>query len=379
MSRQNKPATHAQTHAFIPVSEPNLSPKETGYVLDCMETGWVSSLGTYINRFEKAFGEHVGAAEAISICNGTAALHTALLALGIGPGDQVIVPTFTYIASANAVHYTGATPVFVDIEEDTWNIDPKKIEAAVTPRTRAIMPVHIYGHPCDMDAILAIAKRKNLLVVEDAAEAFGTKYRGQHVGCLGDVGVFSFFGNKTITTGEGGMIVLKNTALAKTIRLIKGQGMSAERRYFFERVGYNYRMTNIEAAIGLGQLERASELISGKRRNALLYREGLSSTSGIGLPIEKDYAFNSFWMFSITVAPEFGRSRDELAEILKSKGIETRPFFIPLHTMPPYFQGTGKFPIAEFTSSIGLSLPSSTRLKTDDINRICAAIRAAKK
>jgi perosamine synthetase len=372
-------ARPAATRHLIPVSEPNLSDREKRYVLECLESGWISSNGSFIGRFEEAFARWLGSRAAIAVGNGTSALHAALLGLGIGRGDEVIVPTFTFIATANAVHYTGAAPVFVDMEPDTWNLDPSKVEAAITARTKAIVVVHLYGHPCDMDAVLAIARTRSLYVVEDAAEAVGSRYRDRHVGTMGHVGAFSFYGNKTLTTGEGGMVVTGDPTLEQTIRLVKGQGVSPHRRYFFERVGYNYRMTNIQAAIGLAQVERAGELIALKRRNARLYLDGLKGVEGLGLPVERPYAFNTYWMFSVTVERAFGLDRDALMARLAEDGIETRPFFYPCHSLPPYRGSPGAFPVAEAVAAKGINLPSSTKLGPDDISRVVDALRSARR
>lgn len=369
------PQTSQPLRQWIPVSEPKLCGKEREYVLDCLDTGWISSNGKYVTKFEEQFGAFVGVPHAIAVCNGTCALHVALEALGIGQGDEVIVPSFTYVASANAVRYTGAKPVFVDSEPDTWNVDPNKIEEAVTPRTRAIVPVHLYGHPCDMAPILDIASRKNLFVVEDAAEAFGSQYNGKMIGSLGTVATFSFFGNKTITTGEGGMVVTRDAKLADKIRLLKGQGVSPTRQYYFEVVGYNYRMTNIEAAIGLAQLENATAFIERKREIARCYERLLRGTQGLRLPVEKHYALNSYWMYSIVVDDSFGTDRNSLMAHLRACSVETRPFFYPCHLLPPYRTGSLQCPVAEDLGNRGINLPSSAKLTDSQIEYIVNCIQ----
>jgi perosamine synthetase len=305
------------------------------------------------------------------VSNGTVALHLALIALGIGPGDEVIVPTLTYIASANAVAYTGATPIFVDSLRDTWQIDPEDVRRNITPRTRAIMPVHLYGQACDMDALMAIARDNRLFIVEDCAEAFGTLYKGRHVGTFGDISTFSFFGNKTITTGEGGMVVSNDKTLIERARHLKGQGLAAHREYWHDVVGYNYRMTNIEAAIGLAQLERADEFITRKRTLAQQYTTALR-----GLPLEVHAeapdTIHSYWMFSILV--EHASLRDPLRKHLAEAGIETRPLFYPVHTMPMYSRNYRKHKVAEDLAWRGINLPSWPGLANDQVSAICNQI-----
>ncbi len=362
---------------WIPVSEPNLSGKEKEYVMDCIESGWISSKGKYIELFEKSVSNYVGSRYAISVCNGTCALHLALLSIGVGNGDEVIVPSFTYVASANAVRYTGALAVFVDCEKDTFNLDVNSLESYISPRTKAIVAVHLYGHPCDMDKILSIAKKHNLYVIEDAAEAFGSEYKGKKIGTIADIGVYSFFGNKTITTGEGGMVVTNNRVFAEKAYLLKTQGVSSNKQYFFEVMGYNYRMTNIEAAIGLAQMENIDDFINKKRKIAASYSSKLSAIRGLKLPIEKSYAKNTYWMYSIVVEDEFGMSRDRLIDTLMKAGIETRPFFYPCHRLPFYDNLKVKLPVCEEISKRGINLPSSTKITEADIDYVANAIENA--
>ena len=308
----------------IPIYRPDLSGNEKKYVNECLETSWISSRGRFVGEFEQRFAQRIGVAHAASVCNGTVAIHLALVALGIGPGDEVIVPTLTYIASVNAIVYTGATPVFVDSLASTWQMDPDDVRRHITPRTRAIMAVHVYGQACDMQALGNIAREHRLFLVEDCAEALGTLYRGQHVGTFGDISTFSFFGNKTITTGEGGMVVTNDKTLNERARHFKGQGLAAHREYWHDVVGYNYRMTNIEAAIGLAQLERADEFIRLKRQLAARYASALD-----GLPVqlhaEAPDTVHSYWMVSILV--ERAEDRDALRAHLAADGVETRPLF----------------------------------------------------
>jgi len=364
----------------IPVCEPFLTGKEMEYVMDCLRTNWISSAGKYVNEFEQRFAEYIGCKYGISTTSGTTALHLALAALKIGRGDEVIVPAFTMIAPVFAVVYTGAKPVLVDADPETWNIDVNKIEEKITPNTKAIIPVHIYGHPCDMDPIMEIAEKYNLWVIEDTAEAHGAEYKGKKVGSFGHVSCFSFYANKIITTGEGGMIVTNDEKIAERARRLKDQAYSPERRFLHTDIGFNYRMTNIQAAIGLAQLEHIDEFVERRRRNAYLYNSRLKDVPGITLPPEKEWAKNVYWMYSILIEEnEFGMSRDELMERLKGRGIETRTFFIPMHEQPAFlnlglFKGE-RYPVAERLGKQGLYLPSSTGLKKEEIEYICDIMR----
>lgn len=369
-------ASHRRHH-HIPVAEPSLIGREFEYVGECFRTNWISSQGPFVSRFEREFAAYTGAEHALTVANGTVALHLALVALGIGPGDEVIVPTLTFAASAAAVIHAGATPVLVDVEPDTWCIDPAAVEAALTPRAKAIMPVHLYGQPAAMDRLLALAERRGLKVVEDAAEALGTLYHGRHVGILGDAGTFSFFGNKLITTGEGGMILFKDPEAARRARMLRDHGMDPERRYWHLEVGYNYRLTNLQAAIGVAQLERVEALAENKRRIAARYIEGLGDIAGLVMPAAVPDVRHSQWAFSLLVEEEgFGMSRDELAARLKLSGVETRPLFPALHGMPPFRAfAAGPLPVAERLSRTGLSLPSAVSLGDRDIAHIVGVIR----
>ncbi len=358
------------TRVYFPVAEPKLGDAELRYVSECVLTGWVSSAGKFVTRFEEQFAEFCGTKYGISSSSGTTALHLSLLALGIGSGDEVVVPSFTFISTANAVTFTGAKPVFVDSEPNTWNIDPLEIKKAVTAKTKAIIPVHVYGHPANMDPILDISREYNLAVVEDAAEAHGALYKGRKVGSFGDMGMFSFYGNKIITTGEGGMIVTDNEGLAEKMRVLRDHGMDPKRRYWHSVLGYNYRMTNIQAALGVAQMKRIDQIIEQKRINATLYSKGLQNIPGITLPPEAVWAQNIYWLYSILIdEKEFGMSSEELGEQLKERGIETRPLFPPVHQQPIYNTGQS-LPVCEKLSRCGLSLPSSVNLNGDEIERI---------
>ena len=354
----------------IPIYQPALTGNEKRYVNECLDSNWISSKGKFVSLFESKFGEYIGSTYATSVSNGTVGLHLALLALGIQPGDEVIVPTLTYIASVNAIRYMGAVPIFVDSDEITWQMSPVDIARKITPKTRAIMVVHLYGHPCDMQALVNIAQKHNLLLIEDCAEAFGSYYGSRHVGVFGDIAVFSFFGNKTITTGEGGMVVTNNPTVYKSAVCYKGQGLAQNREYWHDHVGYNYRMTNICAAIGLAQLEQAEEFIVRKRKIANEYHKRLSA-----LPLichaESCGIRHSYWMCSILVNDP--QKRDPLREHLKKAGIETRPLFYPIHQMRMY-QQEESFPVAENISARGMNLPSWPHLKEEDIEYICKEI-----
>jgi len=313
----------------------------------------------------------------VACSNGTVALHLALAALGIGPGDEVIVPTFTMIASINAVSYTGAQAVLIDSEMETWNMDVSQLEAKITPRTRAVMVMHTYGHPVDMDAVLAVADRHGLYVVEDAAEAHGAEYKGQRVGGLGIAGCFSFYANKIITTGEGGMLTTNDERLAQIVANLRDHAFSEERHFWHKYLGFNYRMTNLQAAVGLAQTERFDEFVQARRQHAAWYNEQLQGTPGLTLPPEAPWARNVFWMYSILVdETEFGLDRDELRRRLAKRGIETRTFFIPLHLQPIYYrQYQGQhYPVAEDLCRRGLYLPSASSLTRDEVEFVANSL-----
>lgn len=362
------------------VSSPDLSGNEARYVADAIASSWISSTGAYVDRFEREFAAACGTLAAVSTGNGTAALHLAMLAHNVGPGDEVIVPSLTYIATANAVRYQGAEPVFADVDRETWCLDPASIESAISPRTRGIVVVHLYGHPTDMDAINELAERHGLWVVEDAAEAFGATYKDRPVGSLASLATFSFYGNKILTSGEGGAITVNDPEIESRVRLFRGQGMDPERRYFFPEVGYNYRLTNVACAILCAQLERADEMLARRRRLFARYTEGLSSVAGIGLQPVAPWATTAPWLFCITVAESaYGRSRDELMTCLDEMGIETRPFFIPIHHLPPYAESSvanGVLPVTDQLGTTGTSLPTSSSMTVSDVDRVVAAIEA---
>jgi perosamine synthetase len=356
----------------VPIYQPSLAGNERRYLLECLDSTWISSKGRFIGEFESRFAQFVGARHAATVCNGTVALHLALVALGIGPGDEVIVPTLTYIASVNAITYTGATPVFVDSVRETWQMDPEDVRRKITPRTRAIMAVHLYGHACEIDKLHSMAREHRIYLVEDCAEAIGTLYRGKHVGTFGDIGAFSFFGNKTITTGEGGMVVTNDETLYERATHYRGQGLAAHRQYWHDVVGYNYRMTNICAALGVAQLEQVEAFIERKRQIARRYEDGLVG-SGVDFHSESVGVRHSYWMCSILVADP--ARRDPLRSHLAEAGIETRPLFYPAHTMPMYAARFQRLPVAEDLGWRGINLPSWPGLEDEQVDMICRTIR----
>ena len=355
----------------IPIYQPHLSGNEKKYVNECLESNWISSKGKFIKEFEDKFSEYIGVKYATGVTNGTTALHLALETLGITEGDEVIVQTFTYIASVSSILYTGATPVFVDSVASTWQMDPEDVKRKITPKTKAIMAVHLYGQMCDMDEIIKIANENKIFVIEDCAEAFGSKFKNKYAGTFGNISTFSFYGNKTITTGEGGMLVTNDYYLYDKAYHFKMHGVSRDREYWHDVIGYNYRMTNICAAIGLAQLEKAEEHIKLKRKLAKRYNELLRDLPVTPLKEAKD-TVNTYWMYSILV--ENVKLRNELREFLANAGIETRPTFYPVHTMPMFAQKYHKFPVAEDIAIRGINLPSWPHIPDEMIIEICNCI-----
>lgn len=361
----------------IPVAEPSLSGNELKYVTECIETGWISSQGSFVKRFEAEIAKRLGAEHVLAVSNGTVALHLAVLALGIGPGDEVLVPNLTFAATINTVIQAGATPVIVDVDLHSWNMDPAAAAAAVTPRTKAIMPVHLYGQPAEMDALMALAKRHGLFVIEDAAEAMGSAYKGRPCGAIGDAGTFSFFSNKLITTGEGGAVVFRDAAVAQRARRLRDHGMDPAKRYWHVEVGYNYRLTNLQAAVGCAQLERLDHFLDRKIEVARQYSARLGTVEGITIPAVMPGLMNSYWAYSVIGDfTAIGITRDEFMGRLDKAGIETRPLFYPLHVMPPYgtFAGNRTFPVTTKLSDGGLSLPSAVTLTAAETSYIGGVI-----
>jgi perosamine synthetase len=356
----------------IPVYKPWLNGNEKKYVNECLDSTWISSKGEFIQRFEESFADYVGVKYAASVCNGTVALHLALISLGIGPGDEVIVPTLTYIASVNAIIYTGATPIFVDSKPDTWQLDSADFEKKITSRTKAVIVVHLYGHPCDMDSIQLVTKKNNIFLVEDCAEAIGSEYKGRKVGSFGDVATFSFFGNKTITCGEGGMVVTNDQTIHERNLNYKGQGLAKYREYWHDVVGYNYRMTNIAAAIGLAQLEQIQIILERKIKIANLYLQGFEN-SGVILHSSSDDVLHTYWMCSILLSDQ--KLRDIVRKELALGGVETRPVFYPVHTMPMHATKFQRHVIAEDIGWRGINLPSYPELTADEISYIVKIVK----
>lgn len=368
----------------IPVCQPFLNGQEAVYVREALQSGWISSSGKYVTAFEEQFAKYCGAKQGIAVCNGTAALHLALVVLGVGSGDEVIIPDFTMIATAAAVLYTGARPVFVDADSLTWNIDVSQIGKKITRRTKAILPVSIFGNPCDMDAIHALAQKHKLRVVEDAAESHGAEYHGKKTGALCEITAFSFFANKNLTTGEGGMVVTDDAKLAERCRYFKNLcfPLAAARTYLHEDVGFNYRLSNLHAAIGLAQVEKADEYRDLRIHNNALYRTYLKDVPGIAFPKDTAESLCVHWMNAILISPkEFGCSRDSLMEFLGRQGIETRTLFTGMHRQPCLLkagcEGAGDYPVADNLTQNGLYLPSASNLPQEDIRYVCDKIKEA--
>ncbi len=358
---------------IIPIAEPILGKEEEDLVLKGIRSGWISSIGEYINQFEERFSKYCNTKYGITTSNGTTALHLSLVAANIGVGDEVIIPSMTFVATANAVSYTGAKPVFVDSTMETWTIDPDKIKEKINRRTKAIIPVHLYGHPSEMGRILSIARKYGLIVIEDAAEAHGALYKGKKVGSLSDMACFSFYGNKIITTGEGGMILTDNKNLAKKIRMLRDHGISKRRRYYYPHLGFNYRMTNLQAALGIAQLKKIDQIIQRKREIAELYKKYLSPLKNIYLQPEAKWAKNVFWMYSILVVKNGKKNRDFLIKQLKKRKIDSRPFFFPVHKLSRYKEND-QCHIAEFLGSSGINLPSSVVLTDQQVKHVAENI-----
>jgi perosamine synthetase len=363
----------------IHVCEPNLSKKEKQYLIAAYDSSWISSGGSFVNRFEDAFAKTISHTKAaVAVNSGTSALHLAIASLGIQPGDEVIIPTFTMIATANAVRYCGATPVFIDADRTSWNMDTTQISRAITRKTKAIIVVHTYGSPADMDPIIALAKKHNLWIIEDAAEAHGATYKGKAIGSIGDVAAFSLYANKLVTTGEGGIVTTNNQKLAARMRLLRNHTFTEDRHFWHPLVGFGYRMSNMQAAVGLAQTERFEKLFAAKRANAALYTRLLSDVAGLTLPTEMPHTTHSYWMYGILIhKTQFGMDRNSVRRHLADHGIETRSFFVPIHLQPPYFSArASSFPVAEHLCAQGLYLPSSTTLTKQDIKTICAILRS---
>jgi perosamine synthetase len=382
--RSRTPQDYLKVHTLqpvrrIPVAEPDLSGNEEKYVVDAIRSSWISSSGKYLTQFEEQFASDCDSQKALGVCNGTVALHLAIMALDVRPGDEVLIPSLTYIATANACRYVGAEPVFVDVDQATWCIDPSKLEAAITRKTRGIIAVHLYGHPADMDAINHVAAIHGLWVIEDAAEAHFAKYKGRVVGSLARCATFSFYGNKIITSGEGGAVTVSDPQLELRMRTLRGQGVDPSRRYFFPVTGYNFRMTNVAAALLCAQLERKETIVAKRRQIYSWYRERLSGIDGISFQPVADWAEITPWLMSIVIEDDFGLSRDEVATRLSAVGVETRPFFIPLHSLPPFrqlsqFRGE-VLPLTESLAMKGINLPTYTAMDEQTVDYICDSLQ----
>jgi len=372
--------TKSRPENFIPVNEPSLGSNELRYLTECIESGWVSSDGPFVARFEDALKSHVGREHAIAVSSGSAALDVAVTALGLEESDEVILPAHTIISCAQAISRTGASIVLVDTDPVTWNMAIDQIEAAITPRTAAIMVVHTFGLPTDMAQIKKIADKHKLRIIEDAAQAIGVSCHGKQCGSFGDISIFSFYPNKHITTGEGGMIFCDDSALAERCRSLKNLCFKSERRFVHDSIGWNYRMSNLNAAVGLAQYEKLPEHLAKKKRVGNLYRELLCDIREITLPpLDQDYAQNHYWVFGLLIDPDQDFNADAVRAKLGSQGIGTRPFFWPIHLQPVY-QKLGYFqnehyPIAEYFSEYGFYIPSGVTLRDDELKEIVEKIR----
>jgi len=373
---------------MIPVNEPQLGERELEYVTECIRTGWISSAGRFIEEFEEKWAGYCGMKYGIAVSNGTTALQVAVGCIGLEPGDEVIMPTFTIISCAQAVVYNGGVPVLVDAEPRTWCMDVSQIEAKITPRTCAIMPVHIYGHPVDMDPLLALADKYSLAIIEDAAEVHGAEYLSgrdgaqptwRRCGGMGHLGTFSFYANKLITTGEGGMVLTSDPVYAEKARGLRNLCFRPERRFYHTELGYNYRLTNLQAALGLAQVERMAEIIARKRWMGQAYTERLQGIPGLQLPVEERWARQVYWMYGLVLDETTSLDATEFAHRLQALEVQTRPFFLGMHEQPVFlarglFQGE-RYPVAERIARQGLYLPSGLALTEAQIDQVCAAVK----
>lgn len=362
---------------MIPVNAPVVSLESKQNVIDALETGWVSSVGKYVTQFEEQFAQYLDVKYATTVSNGTAALHLAMAALDLGPGDEIIIPDLTIVSCGLAALYVGATPVFVDVDPQTGNLDPESFERAITEKTKAVMVVHLYGHPAAMDPILEIARRHNLAIIEDAAEAHGATYKGKKAGSFGDVACFSFYGNKIITTGEGGMVVSNRQDVIEKARLLKDLAHVPGKRFYHEEIGFNYRMTNLQAAMGVGELSHIEEYVEKKREMARTYTQLLSDIPDLILPSEHEEVRCVYWMYSVVLKDTARVSREEVMTQLKNKGVDTRTYFYPLSSLP-VFAGRSRAaslnPVSQKLSQQGFYLPSGLALATDEMKAVSQAL-----
>lgn len=355
----------------IPIAEPDMGEEELEKVIEAVKSGWVSSKGPFIEIFEKSFSRYIRVKHGVATSNGTTALHLALAALGIGRGDKVLIPSLTFVAVANAVTYTGAEPIFIDSHPEYWCMNPSKIMKETDGQTKAIIVVHLYGHPCDMDEIMRIAEDHKLHIIEDCAEAHGAEYKGEKVGSFGIISCFSFYGNKIITTGEGGMCLTDNEELAEKMRILRDHGMNPNKKYWHDIIGFNYRMTNLQAALGVAQLKKIDLLIAKKRQIAILYKKLLQDLSTVTPAPEMPWAKNVYWLYPVLVEKVL---RDKIIKHLERQDIEARPFFYPIHILPPYKHSL-TLPVAEELSAKGLNLPSGPRLSENQIEEVLESLR----
>lgn len=366
---------------MIPVNEPLLTEADFASVMEALKSGWISGAGPHIEAFESRWAAYCGRKHGIALANGTVALQVAVALLDLQPGDEVIMPTFTIISCALPVVLAGAVPVLVDSDPHTWTMDVSQVEQRITSRTRAIMPVHIYGHPVDMDPLLDLAQRHNLHVIEDAAEAHGAEYRGRRAGSFGTSSCFSFYANKLLTTGEGGMLLTDDDALAERARGLRNLGFQPGRRFLHQELGFNFRLTNLQAALGLSQVERMDDIVSRKRRMGHAYTERLSEMPGIELQVQQPWAKSVHWMYGLVLREDTGMDAAEFARRLSARGVETRPFFLGMHEQPvlrdrALFVGEA-YPVAERIARQGLYLPSGLGLQESQIDRVCQAVGEA--
>jgi perosamine synthetase len=368
----------------ILISGPSITQKEIDYVTDAVTNAWHANAGMYHPRFERAFADYVGRRFAVALPSGTSALHLGLAAVGVGPGDEVIVPEATWIASASPVDYLGGTVVFADIDEETWCLSAESFEACITPRTKAVVPVDLYGSMPDMDAILDLARRHNIAVIEDAAEALGSEYHGRRAGSFGEASAFSFHGSKTMTTGEGGMLVTDDEALEKRVRFLGDQGRNPGDRFFYNaEVAYKYKMSSMQAALGLAQIERVEELIAKKRQIFAWYKERLAGIEGLQLNQEPPNTVNGYWMVTVVLDPKFGLQKKDVMQIMDEHNVDGRPFFFPLSALPAY-EGRPQAAIARERNVVayrltpyGVNLPSGMGMTEETVDYVCNVLKEA--
>lgn len=357
----------------IPIAGPSITDLEVSYIAEAARTGWHQDYQKYIKLFEEKFGAHVGRKHALATSSGTGALHLAYAALGVGPGDEIIVSNVTWIASIDPALHLGAVPIFADIEADTWCLAPGDIEHRITPRTKAILVVHLYGHMADMDAIMRIAETHGLKVLEDAAQAVGATYRGRAAGSFGDVSAVSFTGTKTMVTGEGGMLLTDDSDLYRRAAYLNDHCQDPDKRFWNEGLGYKYKMSNIEAACGLAQLERLDELIAKKRQIFSWYSDRLSAIPALQLNCERSGTTNAYWMTTVAVDSSLGIAKEDLMGRLGEYGIQTRPFFYPLSDLPPLLADADT-PVSHDLAPRAINLPSAHDLTEDDVDYVCSAL-----